>query len=482
MPYGVASGDVSADGAVVWSKTDRPARMVVEYATTDQFADARKVIGPAALETSDYTARIILSDLPPGQTIVYRVLFQDLSSPKAWSEPVVGRFRTPPRDKRDVLFTWGGDVAGQGYGINPEWGGYRLYEAMRKLQPDFFLHSGDHIYADNPIQAELKLDDGTVWKNIVTDAKSKVAESLTEFRGNFAYNYLDDHFRRFNADVPVLAQWDDHETHNNWFPGQMLEDDRYAVKSADLLAARAKRAFFEYLPVRTDAIDPDRIYRTVRYGPLLEVFVLDQRSYRGPNSANRQQTLGSDSSFHGPQQIAWLKAKLKASTATWKVIASDMPIGLIVGDRVAGRPAFEGVAQADGPPLGRELELADLFRFLKENKVRNLVWLTADVHYATAHYYDPAKAQFTDFDPFWEFIAGPINAGTFGPGRLDNTFGPQVKFVGIPRGMRGNRPPSAGFQFFGSVRIDGASEVMTVALHDVTGKKLYGVELPPTKS
>jgi len=482
MPYGVASGDVSADGAVVWSKTDRPARMVVEYATTDQFADARKVIGPAALETSDYTSRIILSDLPPGQTIVYRVLFQDLSSPKAWSEPVVGRFRTPPRDKRDVLFTWGGDVAGQGYGINPEWGGYRLYEAMRKLQPDFFLHSGDHIYADNPIQAELKLEDGTVWKNIVTDAKSKVAESLTEFRGNFAYNYLDDHFRRFNADVPVLAQWDDHETHNNWFPGQMLEDDRYAVKSADLLAARAKRAFFEYLPVRTDAIDPDRIYRTVRYGPLLEVFVLDQRSYRGPNSANRQQTLGSDSSFHGPQQIAWLKAKLKASTATWKVIASDMPIGLIVGDRVAGQPAFEGVAQADGPPLGRELELADLFRFLKENKVRNLVWLTADVHYATAHYYDPAKAQFTEFDPFWEFIAGPINAGTFGPGRLDNTFGPQVKFVGIPRGMRGNRPPSAGFQFFGSVRIDGASEVMTVALHDVTGKKLYGVELPPTKS
>ena len=124
---------------------------------------------------------------------------------------------------------------------------------------------------------------------------------------------------------------------------------------------------------------------------------------------------------------------------------------------------------------------ADLFRFLKENRIRNLVWLTADVHYATAHYYDPAKAQFTEFDPFWEFIAGPINAGTFGPGRLDNTFGPQVKFVGIPRGMKGNRPPSAGFQFFGSVRIDGASEVMTVALHDVTGKKLYSVELPPVR-
>src|SRR5262245_52315269 len=482
MPCGVASGDVSACAAVVWSKTDRPARMVVEYATTDSFRDARKIVGPAALDVSDYTARVILTDLPPGQTIAYGVSFQDLASPKVWSEPVVGRFRTPPREKRDVLFTWGGDVAGQGYGINPEWGGYRLYEAMRKLQPDFFVHSGDHIYADNPLQKELRLDDGSIWKNTVTEPKSKVAETLAEFRGNFAYNYLDEHFRRLNAELPVLAQWDDHETHNNWFPGQTLEDDRYAVKSADLLAARAKRAFFDYLPVRPDAIDPERVYRTVRYGPSLEVFVLDQRSYRGPNTANRQPTLGPESASHGPEQTAWLKAKLKSSTATWRVIASDRPIGLIVGDRVNGQPAFEAVAQGDGPPLGRELELADLFRFLKENRVRNLVWLTADVHYATAHYYDPVKAQFTEFDPFWEFIAGPINAGTFGPGRLDNTFGPQVKFVGIPRGMKGNRPPSAGFQFFGSVRIDGASEVMTVALHDVMGKKLYSVELPAEKS
>src|SRR5262245_48391997 len=90
MPCGVASGDVSADGAVVWSKTDRPARMVVEYATTDSFRDARKIIGRAALDVSDYTARVVLTDLAPGQTIVYRVSFQDLGSPKTWSDPVLG--------------------------------------------------------------------------------------------------------------------------------------------------------------------------------------------------------------------------------------------------------------------------------------------------------------------------------------------------------------------------------------------------------
>jgi len=479
MPCGVASGDVSADGAVVWSKTDRPARMVVEYSTTDSFRDPRKVIGPTALDVSDYTARVILGDLPRDQTIVYRVSFQDLASPKVWSEPVVGRFRTPPRQRRDVLFTWGGTSPARAT-ASTRVGGYRLYEAMRKLQPD---SSSTAATTSTPTTRCRRKSNSTTAhsgrtsslsrsRKLPRPSTSSAATSLTTISTAFPP------VQRRGAGP---RQWDDHETHDNWFPGQMLEDDRYTLKSADLLAARAKRAFFEYLPVRPDAIDPERVYRTVRYGPSLEVFVLDQRSYRGPNSANRQTMLGPESAFHGPEQIAWLKAKLKTSTATWKVIASDMPIGLIVSDRVAGKPAFEAIAQADGPPLGRELELADLFRFVKENRIRNLVWLTADVHYATAHYYDPAKAQFTEFDPFWEFIAGPINAGTFGPGRLDNTFGPQVKFVGIPRGMKGNRPPSAGFQFFGSVRIDGASEVMTVALHDVTGKKLYSVELPPVR-
>jgi alkaline phosphatase D len=130
--------------------------------------------------------------------------------------------------------------------------------------------------------------------------------------------------------------------------------------------------------------------------------------------------------FLGSIQLRWLKNKLQNSKATWKVIASDMPIGLIVPDGKSGN--FENLANGDGPPLGREIELADLLRFIKQKNIRNVVWLTADVHYAAAHYYDPAKAQFTDFKPFWEFVAGPLNSGTFGPNKLDNTFGPQVKF------------------------------------------------------
>ena len=64
--------------------------------------------------------------------------------------------------------------------------------------------------------------------------------------------------------------------------------------------------------------------------------------------------------------------------------------------------------------------------------MRNVVWLTADVHYCAAHYYDPARAVFRDFDGFWEFVAGPLNAGSFGPDTLDGTFGPQVVFSKAP--------------------------------------------------
>ncbi len=478
ITHGVNAGDVGDGSAVVWSRSDRPSRMVVEYATTDSFRDPRRVVGPAALPEDDYTARVVLTGLPPGQQVVYRVSFQDLASPKSRSLPAEGRFRTAPDGEAGVRFAWGGDQAGQGYGIDPARGGFRIYEAIRRAAPDFFLHSGDHIYADNPIAAELKLDDGSTWRNLVTPETSKVAETLAEYRGRYRYNLMDENLRRFNAEVPLVAQWDDHEVTNNWYPAEWLDDARYVVKSVDLLAARAHRAFFDYIPTRLQADDPARLYRTLRHGPSLEVFLLDQRTYRGPNTPNRQAERTGTSAFLGDDQLRWLARALKASTATWKVVASDMPIGLVVRD---GPNDFEALANGDpGLPLGRELELADLLRALKADKVRNVVWLTADVHYAAAHHYDPSRAKFTDFDPFWEFVAGPLHAGTFGPADLDPTFGPEVRFNAIPKGTKPNRPPSEGLQFFGTVQIEAKTRVMTVALHDVTGKTLYSVDLDPT--
>jgi alkaline phosphatase D len=327
----------------------------------------------------------------------------------------------------------------------------------------------------------VTLDDGTLWRNVVTPAKSKVAETLDEFRGNHLYNLTDENVRRFNAEVPWVALWDDHEVLDNWYPTEILpEKDRHAEKRVAVLAARAKQAFYEHYPIRATPPETRRVYRSLPYGPSVEIFALDMRTYRGANSPSRQPALAPESAILAEAQRTWLKTALRRSRATWKVIASDMPLGLVVTD---GPTDFEAVANGDpGGPLGRELEIADLLSFLKRERVRNVVWITGDVHYAAAHHYDPARARFAGFDPFWEFVAGPLHAGTFGPGVLDPTFGPEVRFVGIPPGMKPNRPPSAGFQFFGTLRVDGRTQVMTASLHDLSGKAVYSVELPPSRS
>jgi alkaline phosphatase D len=499
FPSGVQSGDVQDGRGIVWARSDRAARMWVEWSTTASFAQTQRVRGPHALEATDFSARLDLAGLPAGQHVFYRVQWEDLAS-GSLSEPMSGQFRSAPTARGDIRFTWSGDTAGQGWGISEAFGGMKIYEAMRKREPDFFIHSGDTIYADGPIAAEVKLarplddsgrvagpgPDSPVWRNLVTEEKSKVAETLKEFRGNYRYNQLDEHVRRFNAEVMQLWQWDDHEVTNNWSGAKDLGGDaRYTEKSVPLLTGRATRAFLENAPMRWHAQqEEERVYRRIGWGPLLDVFVIDMRSYRGRNTHNRQISPDNDTAFLGAAQLAWLRDGLKRSKAMWKVIAADMPIGLVVGDGkdAQGRDRFEAVANGDGPALGRELEIAQLLQFIKHQRIRNIVWLTADVHYTAAHHYHPNRAQFQDFEPFWEFVSGPLHAGSFGPNALDNTFGPELKFVKAPPPGQVNLPPSAGLQFFGEVQIDGRSGAFTVHLRDLTGTSLWQTTLAPQRA
>ena len=191
LPCDVQSGDLAGDRAIIWARADRPARMMVEWATTESFREARLVRGPAALEDSDFTAKVDLAGLPPGERVFYRVVMVDLTDHKLASEPVTGSLWTPPAARRDIRFVWSGDTAGQGWGINPDWGGMKIYETMRQVEPAFFIHSGDAIYADGPIAAEQAMPDGGIWRNLTTEAKAKVAETLAEFRGNYVYNLMD---------------------------------------------------------------------------------------------------------------------------------------------------------------------------------------------------------------------------------------------------------------------------------------------------
>ncbi|MYW68562.1 alkaline phosphatase [Streptomyces sp. SID8379] len=474
--WGVQVGDVGAHSGLVWVRADRPARMVVETSATESFKKVTRWRGPLVGPDTDFTGTTRLRGLPPGEQVHYRVVLADPDDPRRTGEPVPGTFRTAPAGRRGgVRFLWSGDIAGQGWGINPDRGGYRVYEDMRALDPDFFLCSGDNIYADGPILPSVTLPDGRVWRNVTTEEKSKVAETLGEFRGAFRYNLLDENLRRFNAQVPTITQWDDHEVHNNWYPGQILADDRYTEKNADVLAGRSLRAFSEYFPVSTlpPGDSEGRVYRVLHQGPLLDVFVLDMRAYRNANSPGRQPD--DTTGILGAEQLAWLKRELSRSRATWKVIASDMPLGLVVAD---GATNFEAVAQGDpGAPLGRELQIAELLRHIKHRRITGTLWLTADVHYTSAQHYEPSKAAFQDFEPFWEFVSGPLAAGGFQATKLDGTFGPRQVFIKAP--SRANTSPMETPPYFGEVEIDGGSGELTVRLRQEGGNVLFTQTLQP---
>ncbi len=472
ITHGVQSGDVCVDSGVVWARADRPARMLVEVATTDSFRHIRSAVFVDALPESDFTAKALIEDLPPDQDIFYRISFQELSS-AVFGEPQIGHFHTPSNDRRSVAFLWSGDTMGQGWGIDEARGGMRTYATMLRNRPDFFIHCGDNIYADCPIPAEQKLPDGGVWRSIVTAEKSKPAETLADYRGNYKYNLLDGNLRAFNAAVPTFALWDNHEVMETWWPDEPLPQQPAGEKNTLVFAARARRAFHEFLPMRETMAEAGRVYRKIPYGPLLDVFMLDMRSYRGPDGPHTDRIYRPDDYLLGPGQVSWLKRELMRSQATWKVIAADSPIGYTVNST--------GIEHADGP-RGRGLEIADLLAFIKHAGIRNTLWITADLHYTAAHYYDANRAVFQDFEPFWEFVSGPIHAGTRTAVPMERTFGPQVVFQKASSKEQGdNLAPCFGLQFFGHVAIDGATEALTVTLRDVADQALWSITLEPKR-
>lgn len=475
-------GEVSGDSAIVWARLPYACDVAVAWSAQGPEGPWNRVPAPQALEVTDFTTRVRLTGLPADSTIHVSVvaLALEAAHPAQWVRGSV--FRSAPTGRRAVRFAWSADVNGQGFGINPHSGGLKIFETMRQRDLDFFLHLGDTMYADHPLQHRFEDERGRPWNNIVSASKTKVAETIAEYRGNFRYNWLDPHFARFCSEVPLVAMWDDHEVVNNWSPSlDLARDPRYTIKDLKLLAATAARAFREYLPVPLEGFDgAGALYRRVPYGPLLDLFVVDMQTYRGPNSSNLQTEASADTAFLGATQIEWLKQALLASTAQWKVIGAGMPVGTNVpdGHDAEGRVKWQGVANGDdGPPKGREIELADLLSFIKRHAIHNIVWLCADVHYTAAHYFDPDKAAFQDFLPFWEFVSGPLHSGSYGPFAADATFGLQVTYSRASP-VRG-ASPAAGYQFFGEVLIDPDSRNMTVQLCDVAGDVLHTQVIQP---
>ncbi|KRB77964.1 hypothetical protein ASE01_07240 [Nocardioides sp. Root190] len=483
LTTGVRSGEVTTDSAVIWSRALVPSRLMVRLSSNTRVL--RTVRGQWADPRTDLTARLHLRDLAPGREYDAEVWFETPEGER--SAPQSLTFSTAPIHAAAQSIVWSGDTNGQGWGIDRSRGGMTAYRTMLDLRPDLFVHVGDTIYADEPMESsKLLLENGTTWQNELTEEVLVVAETLEQFRGRHRYPLRDDNVRDFNAAVPSAVQWDDHETCNNWWPGEVIDDDRYTERHADVLAVRGRRAWQEYQPVPVrrlvpaggDGFVPQRLHRRIPRGQHLDLFLLDMRSFRGANPAADPRDARAPQGLLGSEQEDWLIASLRRSTATWKVISIDQPLSA---------PArrlhdLDGVSNGDGGrPVGREPEIGRVLSAIKKHAISNVVWITADVHYTAANHYAPERAGFTDFDPFWEFISGPLHCSPFTarPDELDRTFGPLVHFShGKEESLPVMIAPRPDNQHIGHLAIAASGE-LTISLYDGGGTVLWQRTLEP---
>jgi alkaline phosphatase D len=469
----VACGDVQADEATIWVRGTFAASVTIEYANNNLFNNSKEANDLTITDFDDYTGKITLKDLPLGQKIFYRAYFKNLKSPYNIEGPIMGVCKTPGTSLEPVKFLWSSGIGTDGFGINGPWGGMKIFKTMSNRQADFSILAGNIISADVPLESSKKIDGKRVWYNVVTADKQRVAESISDFWGHYRYNLLDEAFRKFIANNAIYAIWNDHEFYNNWYPDEVINDARYKEKSINVLVANGKKAFFDYMPIKINSYAPNRIYKNIKYGPFLELFLLDMRSYRGASNENTQEQKNAFTSLLGDAQLSWLKNSLLESKALWKIIVLPQPISFIIED---GKAAFDGIANMDGPPRGREIEFSEILTYIKRNNVKNIIFLSGGLNFAAALSYDPSLARGSDFNPFYEFIAGPLNGATDVLKKVDNTFGPKILFSKSADNNSNKLSPLDGFQFFGEVNIERNGK-LTVTFRDIIGNAIYSKSL-----
>src|SRR5262249_46251492 len=139
------SGDVTDTTAVIWARAATETTLIIEYATTAEFSDVRPGGTTQVAATTDFTGTVTVTGLRPAARYYYRV--RPAGGEITASES--GTFATAPAPEqpRDVTFLWAGDLGGQGFCRQPEYG---IFTPMKAVAADFFVFEGDTIYADSP--------------------------------------------------------------------------------------------------------------------------------------------------------------------------------------------------------------------------------------------------------------------------------------------------------------------------------------------
>jgi alkaline phosphatase D len=426
--FAFASAEAGASVVTLWARaggeSPRGARLnaaVREAAGGPDVASASAAVGPE----TDFAGRLSLRGLKPSTAYAYRLWFADGRGAGA---PREGRFRTAPEpgSAEPLRFAWLGDVGGQNV-CRDRAEGYPTFRQVEASAPDFWIALGDMVYADGSCEPT-----GAFGNPQITPGP-RPARALEGFLAHWRYNREDPAAQSLHAAAPYYAIWDDHEVANDFGPSAPDPYDPSRPVAASLMPA-GLRAFLAYTPLSSAGAGGGPLYRALRWGKHLEIFLLDTRGRRDPNAAPDDRP--EPKTMLGAEQRAWLRRSVAASDATWKVIVSGVPISAPTGS--SGDKARDGWAGHLGP-TGYERELGDLLRAFARARVRNLVFLTTDVHYAQALRYAPFEAH-PDF-VFYEAMSGPASAGFFPVRALDPTFAPERLFFFGPEGPEGPAAP-----------------------------------------
>lgn len=445
FPQAFASGDPSPSSVILWTRVAAEAATMVAWqvARDPAFADLVTQGEVEATADSDHTVRLKVTDLEPDTTYHYRFRAAGVVSD-------AGRTRTAPAADAEASPRFA-------FASCQDYNG-RYYHAWRVLADqaddlDFVLFLGDYIYetADDPRFQEsdgrrVTLPDGL---DLDDEGMAKAALTLADYRALYKQYRGDPQLQRAHKLLPFVAIWDDHEfaddswqDHSTHFNGAQGDEQDTARRTA------ASQAWFEFQPVDLDRMagaqfpDDLQIYRTLRWGKHLEVFLTDQRSYRddhlipeGPTNdevgkTSMNSALGSRQflfkngfdpleaaampTMLGAEQKAWLLATIQGSDATWKVWGNEVMQAQFAVDLSAYDTVPESfrdlfyftVDQWDG----YRSERAEILEALRG--VEDLVVLTGDLHAWQAAHLRP------DFDTEGdatavEFVCAGISSRSF---------------------------------------------------------------------
>ena len=422
LPNGVASGDVTQTTAVLWTHSTALGEVTFEYSTSIDFGiiDGHETV---TVVDVNQPVKVEINGLIPATQYYYRVT-------NTQNETSVGRFKTP----WDI-----GIRAGLRFGASGDWQQAPPFVSLRNVPErdlDFFIKLGDSIYADweTPALPEV------VQARTLEDFRIKYGENLSSRFGTNTMALL-------NASTSILATIDDHEIVDNFaggaLPGQSpdaqdvhpleppLFTDAVDFVNETQAYRDAIQAFEEYNPIRSELWDtPDDIlthtkpkfYRKAVYGSDAAVLILDARSFRdaplpivaNPFDANEVEaflvsTFVTDRTMLGRAQVESLKNDLLDSQRdgiTWKFVIIPEPIQNF------------GIINAEDRFEGYAAERTELLKFIQDNTIENVVFLSADFHgtivnnlaYQELHTGEANNSVIVDSTPIgaFEVVTGPV--------------------------------------------------------------------------